>query len=356
MIADNCDAITDTGRESRLLGIAGPDDWYPDIASRVIGDEIMTDTAERSRAKTSSAELQLSFRDGVTSADRQIAEQSVAAMVERSAGAVAQRRSTEAEIVEATRSISGSIAKPIGEDLHADDAIAGLRTKQIVQPDVIDAMGHGVPVAAGMPYSPEDLGTVRAGSVGFVPPYDFQWAWHDSAGHPPKSILQNRSSGTLGLDARSGALPGGASGFVNAHAGFGVFLRSDTTGQRFPHAVLNPGRFTFQLRAVGVGANATSEGGFELTVFEDGKFLTGASRKLWRSRVGSSLFNPDESSSGGQENHPITGPELEFTLRRDHGYTFNAGIWVFSDRSTGVGAGAVQSLLQGILTRMWVFG
>jgi hypothetical protein len=91
-------------------------------------------------------------------------------------------------------------------------------------------------------------------------------------------------------------------------------------------------------------------------VFEDGQFLTGASRRLWRSRVSGTVFDPDESASGGQGNHVITGPELQFTIRAGHGYTFNAGIWVFSDRSPGVGAAGVQSLLQGTMTKMWVFG
>ena len=93
-----------------------------------------------------------------------------------------------------------------------------------------------------------------------------------------------------------------------------------------------------------------------MTVFEDGRLLAAASRKLWRGRVSGSVFSPDESASGSQPNQLITGPELEFTLRAGHEYTFNAGIWVYSDRSTGVGAGAVQSLLEGFVTRMWVFG
>lgn len=91
-------------------------------------------------------------------------------------------------------------------------------------------------------------------------------------------------------------------------------------------------------------------------MFEDGQVLTGASLRLWRSRVSGSVFSPSESTSGGQGNHVITGPELQFTMRQGHGYTFDAGIWAYSDRSTGIGAGAVQSLVEATLTRMWVFG
>lgn len=363
-IDDNRIVIADTDSRAWLRGTTALTpaergeslDRYPGIASRVIGEDIMTDPAESPESKASSTEIQLTFRGGVTQADRQNAEYSVAALVERSTAAVLQRRAVETELAEMTGSLNRSLGNLIGEDLHANKGFENLSAQQVVQPEAMDALGHGALAADGVPYSPQDLATVRSGSVGFVPPYDFQWAWHDPAGSPQFSMIQNRSSGALGLDARSGALPGGASGFVNVHAGFGVFLHSDVTAQRYPHAVLNPGRFKFGLGAVGVGADATSEGGFELTVFEDGRFLTGASRKLWRSRVSSSIFHLDESSFGGQENHLITGPELEFTIRPDHGYTFNAGIWAYSDRSTGAGAAAVQSLLQGILTRMWVFG
>ena len=37
-------------------------------------------------------------------------------------------------------------------------------------------------------------------------------------------------------------------------------------------------------------------------------------------------------------------------------YTFNAGIWVYTDRTNGVGSAGAQSRLQGMLTKMWSFG
>lgn len=303
------------------------------------------------------AEIQISFREDVTAADRQQAERAVAALVARRAAAVARDRAAEDSVAEAIGAISGPVLKLVEQDPPASEALEKLRSQELMQPEAMDGLGHGAAFTLGYDFqASEPREGVGLRSLGFVPPYDFQWAWHDVAGNPPFNIVQNRASGRLGLDARSGSLPGGASGFVNAHAGFGVFLRSDVTTQKFPHAVLNPGRYSFQLRAVGVGGSATSEGGFEITVFEDGQFLTGASRKLWRSRVSASLGDPDESASGGQGNHVITGPELQFTIRPGRGYTFNAGIWVFSDRSSGAGAAAVQSLLEGTLTRMWVFG
>ncbi|MET7620339.1 hypothetical protein [Streptomyces sp. NPDC005408] len=312
----------------------------------------MTDATKYSAPDASSTEFEISFRDDATEADRKNAELSVAALVARSVASVAQDRAEEADLAEMTDSVNGPFLKLIEEDPLAVKALDKLRTHELMRPDAMETLRRdALPNLTydAMPPVPQRAANLR--SLGFVPPYDFSWAWHDGNGNAPFSILIDRPSGNLGLDARSGALPGGASGFVNAHAGFGVFLRSDTPGQRFPHAVLNPGRWSNVLKTVGIGSNATSEGGFELTVFEDGRLLAAASRKLWRTRIGAG-----ESASGGEGWHLITGPELEFTIQPGRGYTFNAGVWVFSDRSTGIGAAAVQSLLQGIVTRMWVFG
>jgi hypothetical protein len=316
-------------------------------------DDIMADTTKYPDSDSSSMEFHVSFRDDVTEADRQNAERSVAALVARSA-AVVRDRAAEADLAELTGSLNRPLMKLIEEDALATKALEKLRTHQLMQPTTMDALRQDPPFTLtydAIPQAPKD---VR--SLDFVPPYDFNWAWHDVNGFAPFGIFGNRPTGGVGVDARSGSVEGGAPGFVNAHVGFGVFLRSDTTKQVFPHAVLNPGRFSFTMRAVGVGSNATSEGGFELTVFEDGQFLAAASRKLWRSRVSTGPFNPDESASGGQGPQFFAGPELQFTIRAGHGYTFNAGIWAFSDRSTGAGGAAVQSLLQGTVSRMWVFG
>ncbi|MBM7440941.1 hypothetical protein [Streptomyces sp. HB132] len=311
----------------------------------------MTDTEKYAGPDASPMDLEISIRDDATQADRENAERSVAALVERSASAVARERASEAEMAELTAPLDAPLMKLIEGDPSAVRALERLRSQELVRPDAAAALGDGGVSASAFDTAPMRPHGAELRSLGFVPPYDFSWAWHDGNGHPPFSRILDRSTGDVGLDARSGLVAGGASGFVNAHAGFGVFLRSDTPGQRFPHAVLNPGRFSHVMKAVGVGSNATSEGGFELTVFEDGRLLAAVGRKLWRARI-----SAGESSSGGQGPFLITGPELQFTLQPGRGYTFNAGIWVYSDRSTGIGGAAVQSLLQGVVTRMWVFG
>jgi hypothetical protein len=137
---------------------------------------------------------------------------------------------------------------------------------------------------------------------------------------------------------------------VKAHCGFGILLPAGS-GQKYPHAVLNPGEFSWTVGASGISANATTEGGFDLAIFEDRRYLTGANMTLWRTRV-----SGGESRQGGAPKHVIAGPELQFTMQAGRVYTFNAGICVYSDRTNGIGSAGAQALLQGMLTKMWSFG
>ncbi|MET9959581.1 hypothetical protein ABZ128_10975 [Streptomyces sp. NPDC006326] len=302
----------------------------------------MTGTTRYSEPDTSSREFDISFRDedNVTQSDRQNAERSVAALVARAKEAAARDRAAEAGLVELTDPLNAPFKKLVEEDPHAVKALEKLRDYELLQPDTTEALQQDAPPTA-YDVSP------RAES-GFAPPYDFDWSFHID--HPPFRKSHDRFTGMLSLDARSGAITDGAPGRVIAHAGFGVFMVFENPGKKFPHAVLKPGSFAFHVQTVGVGSNATSEGGFDLAVFEDGRFLTGASRRLWRSRI--SGFEEAEGRDGPLT---ITAPDVEFNLRPGHGYSVNAGIWVVTDRSTGVGAGAAWSQIAAKMTRMWLF-
>jgi hypothetical protein len=111
------------------------------------------------------------------------------------------------------------------------------------------------------------------------------------------------------------------------------------------------GRFSFRMKTVGVGSNATSEGGLEATALEVGRLIASSSLKLWRRRI--SGF---EEASGGESIQwqiPPGADWLRFTMHEGREYTFNVGVWVFSDRSTGIGGGAVQSLIHATVSKMF---
>ncbi|MER8041419.1 hypothetical protein [Streptomyces sp. NPDC094032] len=294
---------------------------------------------------TGATDFQISFDDGMAESDRRDAERSVAALVEHSLAYSARERAAEAELAELSDALAAPFTRLVREDPDAVRAAERLGARDVLRLRETDALRED----GASYFPPHERANVR--SVGFVPPYDFSWSWHEDGGFPPHSQILNRATGEVGLDGRSGSLPDGVAGRVGAHAGFGVVLPTTNPGQKFPHAVLNPGRFVFTLKAVGIGGNATSEGGFELTVFEDGHFLVGANAQLWRSRI-----SAGEESRGGDGPRPMAGPELQFTMVPGRSYVFNAGIWVVSDRSPGIGAAAAQSLLQGTVTRMWMFG
>jgi hypothetical protein len=300
----------------------------------------VTDTAKYAGSEATST-IQLDIRDGATEVQRQNAQRSVEALLARSVDATARRRSYDDAVTKLTDAVNAPLAKLINDDPGANAALDELSTRPLLGADDV------VDLSIAVPRNRDDV-AVYSFAVG--PPYDFAWSFHEDGGYAPHNQILNRDNGQVALDARSGSVPGGKSGWVKAHCGFGIFLPA-SSGQKYPHAVLNPGEFSYAVGASGISGNATSEGGFDLAIFEDGRYLTGANIKLWRVRVSSG-----EDSHGGQPSHLIAGPELQFTMQAGRTYTFNAGIWAYSDRTNGIGSAGAQARLQGMLTKMWSFG
>jgi hypothetical protein len=103
-----------------------------------------------------------------------------------------------------------------------------------------------------------------------------------------------------------------------------------------------------------LGGSATAEGGMEITVLEDGRFLTAAQDKRWRKRV--SAGESDSGDSGGfGTGAPI---EVTWTMQPGQAYTLNVGAWVFCESQFGAGAAGFsfsQGNLHGIVTLMSLF-
>ncbi|MEV7275562.1 hypothetical protein [Streptomyces sp. NPDC093111] len=294
-----------------------------------------------------SLNIRIAYRDEHPSEElREAAERTVGALVLRHMEATRLRREAEAVIAEA----AAAYAAPAVRLVEPDPAAAEVLRKVRLLDGSMDSFER---YAAPEPKVPEAPAGARQ-----LPPYHYTWSWHDTNGYAPYGVLTNLSTGGLGLDARSGSAPGGANGFVNAHAGFGLGIATD-------HDVMARGvsfrrmRYTYTLASLGAGGNATSEGGMEFTAFEDGNLLRATDLnldKLWRSRVSSTILDPYESDSGGEGPYAVDRPlELFFPMRPGHGYTFNVGGWVSSDYHSGAGQAGAQAFMQGDVLALTVW-
>lgn len=276
---------------------------------------------------------EISFREGLTAEQVQTARRSVAALVARA------EQASEARVARAqlAQTLGAPLTRLIGADPEAAQALEALR---YLPTDDSELVADPPAFASG-----ESLTIEKASILDSVdiksPPYDFGWRWHHQAGGAPIGSFTN-ADGHAGLDARSGSIASGASTFVDAHAGYGLVLRTPQQVNVTGHS-LRKIWHSYVVGCNGVGGNATSEGGIEFTAMENGQFLTSASHKVWRRRV--SGLESDRFRSDGF--YPMYDPsELAFTMRPGREYTFNVGIWAFSDRSPGAGVAWAQSRIE----------
>ena len=294
--------------------------------------------------------VQIAFRDDIdleTQPElRRTVERSVATHVAHSAEAVARVRAAEAERAKLMAALNAPLMKLIEEDPAAIKALEELRTRQYINLDSPDVLRGEQPLTATNNAATVPLGAARILAV--PPPYDFSWSWFNQGGGPPFDQRLDQNTGWVGLVARSDPDAGGASGFVEAHAGFGLIVgRTDRTVTAKAHSSRSM-RFNFRVWAGGLGSNVTSEGGMDFAAFEDGRLLSIASAKMWRRRV--SIDEYDEGGAGPFEVHEPR--EISFTMRPGHEYTFNVGVWVYSDRTPAIGGALAQALIEGEVLNM----
>jgi hypothetical protein len=301
-------------------------------------------------ATEASSDVQITFREDLSSDYRQAAERSVATLIARSVEAEAQARAAEAELAKLTEVLNAPFVKLIEGDPGVVRAIESLRARQLLDRDATDALHQDAVLtetSSALAFR-EDFRIIRDSRSGefFRPPYHFEWSFQDPGSGPPFNRIVDRFSGRVGLDARSGLLEGGAPGFVKAHAGFGVAFTTDHPVRAAASATLTPARWSYRMRSLGVGSNATTEGGVDAAAFEEGRLLDIKSSTRWRRRIS----GIEDAFDGGDGTLYVPGGSpgvVFFQMQPGRVCTVNVGIWVFSDRTPGVGAAAVQSLLEG---------
>lgn len=242
--------------------------------------------------------VHISFRENVTQPElRQAAERSIATLIENFEKKVEQTLATKTAKVKVQTSV------------HAQGAQSNLQSLDL------------------------NIPTAHIRTLAIVPPFDFTWSWFLPDGSPPTFQNLNNETGEVGLIARSGAVSGeggmGAPGFIAAHAGFGIILSTDREVTATGYASR---RFVpkWHLSSIESTDSAMVEAGTELTVLKDGQLVNSASGKLFSESVHGNGGGRFESSGYVDVTNP---PSLSFAMSPGHQYTFNVGIWVFSNKS-----------------------
>jgi hypothetical protein len=188
----------------------------------------------------------------------------------------------------------------------------------------------------------------------FPIPYHFSWSWHDLNGSPPFKQIITPASGRAALDARVGNAPGATGTFVNAHAGYGVSLRSDHRVACMARSLRSSN--DIGAAAAGFNGDATVEAGCEMTVMQNGRLVSIAVDKRFRGRVSGSIGHPTENynyDNGGFG--PGATIEVFWTMEANTNYELNVGAWVFAEAHQGIGGAGAQSLIDAkiIFMSLW---
>ncbi len=284
-------------------------------------------------------DLEIGFDDCLTADQRALVEESVLAIVESKRAQTAATRARSAELEKFEMAVNEPLNDLIGQHPVAAEAL------QRVRDHPLEPLGEFIRPAPSRAHTIL-LSTQTRSVQAQVPPYDIHWAWRDLNGAEPKSIVGDRE-GSLGMDARSGNVDGVADRFVSSHTGVGCLVRIDRPVIVELYAQ-RATRYSFFTGANGLNANATSEGGLETTFMRGSTVIMAGSIPLFRSRV-SSGEQRHQSTDWSDGTYPNgMGGRIE-----PGEYFFNAGIYTYTDFSSGLfGSAAAQSLVQSEIRNM----
>ncbi|MFD5178124.1 hypothetical protein ACFWM1_20120 [Nocardia sp. NPDC058379] len=312
----------------------------------IFGGALMTSTTTPA-PRTDYGSPQIRYSPGFPAEHRRFVEKSIDSMIEHSSAETARRRADAAERNAITQALYAPLIRLARQDPDTADTLRKADDTPVpFDEDLVhprDTAPHGI--------HPDATATldIRAGTEIFAIPYHFEWAWHDPAGGRPFKLVVDRDNGRVAIDGRAGPKIGGAEEFVYARAGYGVTLHTDhevaVTGRSY--------RTTDDHYSVGcgLGGSAIAEGGTDLTVFENGNFVTSAVDKRWRKRV--SQNETDVYSSNGFG--PGATIEVSWTMRPGNTYTFNVGAFVYAYRDDGLGNTWSQSSIVANIIFMSIF-
>ncbi|MGY1808130.1 hypothetical protein ACI8AF_12245 [Blastococcus sp. SYSU D00669] len=292
--------------------------------------------------------VQIEFREGLNSEQRDLAERSVAAMVTRSQEARTDVRAADDERARLEAAVNAPLARTIEDDPAAMAALKRLGETGVA----LDASRlelrrlHEHRADSFFDFiAPLPAGPIEERR----PPYDYTWSWNLGGAATNQRFFE--PSGFVSSTAVSGDTPGGVGGPVDVHAGYGIAL---TTG----HSINLVARaetfleFHFELATAVPGSWADGEGGIDITAFEDpfpGKppLADRSQYQLWRKHKASTFpFLPDHE---GGDQGPFTTWDpwgnIAFRMQPGHGYTLNVGVRAFANAGGTSAASGVNAKL-----------
>ena len=95
----------------------------------------------------------------------------------------------------------------------------------------------------------------------------------------------------------------------------------------------------------------------DIEVFDDTGVRVSVASVPWtwfRKRISANEFDSGRMGPLHIGVPPTSEEVVSWTMEPGHYYLVNVGMWAFTDRSTGIGGAAVQSLIEGTVTNIWV--
>ncbi|WP_280347975.1 hypothetical protein [Nocardia neocaledoniensis] len=285
-------------------------------------------------AKTSTAEI--NYDDSAPEDMRGVVEKSVDTLVRRATERAEKRRALRSRHEEFRVAEKEHYRRQIEADAESARAFDEAR-KRLSSVELNTELADPAPMDAQLVRT---AGMFRFGNATkiFWAPFHFDWRWSNHGGAYSLSDAAHKGSpGNNGYAGISAAVSRDVA-WLDAHAGVGVVLTVADVNSTTPVYVMGRSlrwvRNEYSVLAAPGNGDATTEGGVELTVLENGNLLTFASNKMWRMR----RSNGEVDQGGGLGEGFQLDPSLEvlWTMKPGSVYTLNLGVWASVDCDDGI--------------------
>ncbi|WP_280482773.1 hypothetical protein [Nocardia cyriacigeorgica] len=283
-----------------------------------------------------SPQVEINIDKGVPEDVRGVIDKSIGSLVERSTRKISRHRAQRDLHSEFRAAQKNHLRRQIESDPESKRAFDEAK-RNLTMPEPNTELVSRSPLDEQMLKAGElfKFGTATKVFTSFH--FDWRWSTHDG----PYSLSDAASVGSPGNGGYAGisAYVNADVAHLNAHAGVGVALTVADVNSTAPVFVMGRAlrwaRHEYSVFAAPGNGDGTSEGGIELTVMENGNFLTAAQNKIWRLRL-----SDGEVGSGGnlQDGFALDDPSLSvfWTMNPGSTYTFNLGVWSFVDCDDGI--------------------